>query len=43
MPLIGCLIGGVDPSTLNITLQPAVMEGEDRRREAVVLGLGTSP
>ena len=29
MPLIGCLIGGVDLSTLNITLQP------------VVLGLGT--
>ena len=28
MPLIGCLIGGVDLSTLNITLQPAVMEGE---------------
>ena len=25
MPLIGCLIGGVDLATLNITLKPAVM------------------
>ena len=41
MPLIGCLIGGVDLSTLNITLQPAVMEGETVVKEAVVLGLGT--
>ena len=24
MPLIGCLIGGVDLATLNITLKPAV-------------------
>ena len=41
MPLISCLIGGVDLSTLNITLQPAVMEGETVVKEAVVLGLGT--
>ena len=41
MPLIGCLIGGVDLSTLNITLQPAVLEGETVVKEAVVLGLGT--
>ena len=31
----------VDLSTLNITLQPAVMEGETVVKEAVVLGLGT--
>ena len=41
MPLIGYIIGGVDLSTLNITLQPAVMEGETVVKEAVVLGLGT--
>ena len=28
MPLIGCLIGGVDLATLNIALKPAVMDGE---------------
>ena len=41
MPLIGCLIGGVDLGTLNITLKPAVMEGETVVSEAVVLGIGT--
>ena len=41
MPLIGCLIGGVDLATLNITLKPAVMDGETVVSEAVVLGLGT--
>ena len=37
MPLIGCLIGGVDLATL----KPAVMDGETVVSEAVVLGLGT--
>mgnify|MGYP001027349278 FL=1 len=41
MPLIGCLIGGVDLATLNITLKPAVMDGATDVSEAVVLGLGT--
>ena len=41
MPLIGCLIGGVDLATRNITLKPAVMDGETVVSEAVVLGLGT--
>ena len=41
MALIGCLIGGVDLATLNITLKPAVMDGETVVSEAVVLGLGT--
>ena len=41
MPLIGCLIGGVDLATLHITLKPAVMDGETVVSEAVVLGLGT--
>ena len=36
MPLIGCLIGGVDLATLNITLKPAVMDGETVVSEAVV-------
>ena len=35
------LIGGVDLATLNITLKPAVMDGETVVSEAVVLGLGT--
>ena len=39
MPLIGCLIGGVDLATLNITLKPAVIDGETVVSEAVVLGL----
>ena len=34
MPLIGCLIGGVDLATLNITLKPAVMDGETVVSEA---------
>ena len=45
MPLIGCLIGGVDLSTLKYRgaapMQRAVMEGETVVKEAVVLGLGT--
>ena len=41
MPLIGCLIGGVDLATLNITLKPAVMDGETVVSEAVTLGIGT--
>ena len=41
MPLIGMLIGGIDLGTLNITLKPAVMDGETVVSEAVVLGLGT--
>ena len=41
MPFLGWLIGGVDLSALNITLKPAVMDGETVVSEAVVLGLGT--
>ena len=42
MPLIGCLIGGVDLSTLNITLSPAVLdEAGEVVKEAVVIGIGT--
>ena len=41
MPFIGWLIGGVDLAKLNITLAPAVMEGEEIVKEAVVIGIGT--
>ena len=41
MPFIGWLIGGVDLAKLNITLAPAVMEGEEVVKEAVVIGIGT--
>ena len=41
MPFIGWLIGGVDLAKLNLTLAPAVMEGEEVVKEAVVIGIGT--
>ncbi len=41
MPFIGWLIGGVDLAKLNITLAPAVMEGEEVVKEAVIIGIGT--
>ena len=41
MPLIGCLIGGIDLAKLNITIKPAVVEGGEVVKEAVVMGLGT--
>ena len=41
MPLIGFLIGDVDLSRWDIVLRPAVMEGEEVVKEAVVLGIGT--
>ena len=42
MPLIGYIIGGVDLSTLNITLSPAVLdEAGEVVKEAVVIGIGT--
>ncbi|MBQ8974294.1 MAG: large-conductance mechanosensitive channel protein MscL [Oscillospiraceae bacterium] len=41
MPLIGAIFGNIDLSTWDITLRPAVMEGEEVVKEAVVLGLGT--
>lgn len=41
MPLIGFLIGDVDLSRWDIVLRPAVTEGEEVVKEAVVLGIGT--
>ena len=41
MPLIGFLIGDVDLSQWDVVLRPAVMEGEEVVKEAVVLGIGT--
>ena len=42
MPLIGYLIGGIDLSTLNITLSPAVLdEAGEVVTDAVVIGIGT--
>ena len=41
MPLIGFIFGGVDLDKLNITLSPAVMEGEEVVKEAVVMEIGT--
>ena len=41
MPFIGWLIGDFDLAKLNITLSPAVMEGEEVVKEAVVIGIGT--
>ena len=42
MPLIGYLIGGIDLSTLNITLSPAVLdETGEVVKDAVVIGIGT--
>ncbi len=41
MPFIGWIIGDVDLAKLNITLRPAVMEGEEVVKEALVMGIGT--
>jgi len=41
MPLIGCIFGGVDLDKLNIVLKPAIMEGEEIVKEAVVMEIGT--
>ena len=41
MPFIGWLIGDFDLSKFNITLAPAVVEGEEVVKEAVVIGVGT--
>ena len=41
MPFLGWLIGGIDLSQLNITLAPAVVEGGEVVKEAVVIGIGT--
>lgn len=40
MPLIGALIGNVDFTTLSATLRPAVMNGEEVVKEAVMLNYG---
>jgi large conductance mechanosensitive channel len=41
MPFLGWLIGGIDLTALNITLSPAVMDGGEVVKEAVVMGVGT--
>ena len=41
MPFISWLIGGSDMSALNVTIRPAVMEGETVVKEAITLGFGT--
>ena len=42
MPLIGCLIGGVDLAKLNITLKAAELDAAGEVvKEAVVIGIGT--
>ena len=42
MPLVGCLIGGIDLAKLNITISPAVLnETGEVTKEAVVVGIGT--
>lgn len=41
MPFIGWIIGDYDLSALNITLSPAVLEGGEVIKEAVVIGIGT--
>lgn len=41
MPLIGFLIGDIDLSKWDVTIRPAIMEGEEVVKEAVVLGFGT--
>ena len=40
MPLVGLLIGNIDLSKWDITISPAVMEGETVVKEAVVIGIG---
>ena len=41
MPFIGWIIGDFDLAKLDVTLVPAVMDGETVVKEAVVLGIGT--
>ena len=41
MPLLGWVVGDIDLTALNITLSPAVMEGETVVKEAVVVGIGS--
>ena len=38
MPFLGCVIGDIDLTALNITLSPAVMEGDTVVKEEVVPG-----
>ena len=41
MPLLGWIIGDIDLTALNITLSPAVTEGETVVKEAVMVGIGS--
>ena len=41
MPFLGWIIGDIDLTALNITLSPAVMEGETVIKEPVVVGIGS--
>ena len=41
MPSLGWVIGDIDLTALNITLSPAVMEGETVIKEPVVVGIGS--
>ena len=41
MPFLGWVIGDIDLTALNITLSPAVMEGDTVVKEAVVMGIGS--
>lgn len=41
MPFLGWIIGDIDLTALNITLSPAVMEGDTVVKEAVVIGIGS--
>ena len=41
MPFLGWIIGDIDLTALNITLSPAVMEGDTVVKEAVVVGIGS--
>ena len=40
MPFLGWVIGDIDLTALNITLSPAVMQGDTVVKEAVVVGIG---
>ena len=41
MPFLGWVIGDIDLTALNITLSPAVMEGDTVVKEAVVVDIGS--
>ena len=41
MPFLGWVIGDIDLTALNITLSPAVMEGDTVIKEPVVVGIGS--